>query len=676
MATTTAPTTPTATPPEYYQPINPPLTVNAFGNPNVVDVDRWQPLRLTTFIDQSGNQIPGSEQEFVGAEWGNVVPFALDADDLTVYQRDGHDWHVYHDPGPPPLIKDPTTQELMMRSNEMVIKWTALLDPADDVLIDISPGATGEYADPLPTREEYFDFYDEYNGGDATGGLALNPVTGEPYAPNIVRRGDYFRILAEFWADGPASETPPGHWFTIMNYGFDHPAYRYQWRGQGPVLDREAYQLQAYVTLGGALHDAAVATWGIKGYYDSGRPISVIRYMAEKGQRSDPNLPNYHPHGLRLEAGVAEFITSISDPLAGSQGEHIGEIKVWSWLGHEAIADPEVDNAGVGWIRAKEWVPFQRRTFVSPPFAGYVSGHSTFSRTAAEVLTSITGSEYFPGGLGTFGARKGNFIPYEYGPTDSLTLTWATYRGASDEVSLSRIYGGIHPPYDDIPGRRIGIKVAKDALAKANSLFDSQAPTLVAAIASEANLNTVSASVNDTLSLRLTFSEAIDTSTFSWSWPADFNSGAVVVEEQRWISATEYLIRIKSTAQGHHYDDVYLNISGQDLYNNALRQNRTQPLFNLRIFLGVNLLGNEIEAVLYPNPASSSFNIRTSAPVEQVQVELRDLAGRKLRQWQRVTLMGESYDITDLPAGAYVVSVTTPTGSRTTWRLLKVGQLK
>ena len=46
----------------------------------------------------------------------------------------------------------------------------------------------------------------------------MNPKTGMPYESQIVPRGDYTRVLAEFWADGPDSETPPGHWFTILNY--------------------------------------------------------------------------------------------------------------------------------------------------------------------------------------------------------------------------------------------------------------------------------------------------------------------------------------------------------------------------------------------------------------------------------------------------------------------------
>jgi hypothetical protein len=34
----------------------------------------------------------------------------------------------------------------------------------------------------------------------------------------MVKRSDYFRVLAEFWADGPTSETPPGHWHAMANY--------------------------------------------------------------------------------------------------------------------------------------------------------------------------------------------------------------------------------------------------------------------------------------------------------------------------------------------------------------------------------------------------------------------------------------------------------------------------
>jgi len=52
-----------------------------------------------------------------------------------------------------------------------------------------------------------------------------------------------------------------------------------------------------------------------------------------------------------------------------------------------------------------------------------------------------------------------------------VTLQWATYRDASDQTSLSRIWGGIHPPFDDIPGRMIGAKVGVQAFNLARTYF-------------------------------------------------------------------------------------------------------------------------------------------------------------------------------------------------------------
>lgn len=135
------------------------------------------------------------------------------------------------------------------------------------------------------------------------------------------------------------------------------------------------------------------------------------------------------------------------------------------------IANPNNDVAGVDWIFANEWFPYQRPSFVTPPFAGYVSGHSTFSRAAAEVLSTLTGDPFFPGGMGTFDAQADTFLKFEKGPLQPLQLQWATYRDASDQTSLSRIWGGIHPPIDDIPGRIIGEKIGRDAFTFAENYF-------------------------------------------------------------------------------------------------------------------------------------------------------------------------------------------------------------
>ena len=54
-----------------------------------------------------------------------------------------------------------------------------------------------------------------------------------------------------------------------------------------------------------------------------------------------------------------------------------------------------------------------------------------------------------------------SFLSFQRGPKSPVTLQWATYRDAANECSLSRLFGGIHPPVDDMPGRRVGTKVAQ-----------------------------------------------------------------------------------------------------------------------------------------------------------------------------------------------------------------------
>ncbi|MBK8109611.1 MAG: hypothetical protein IPK46_04335 [Saprospiraceae bacterium] len=125
----------------YYQPKNGGLIIYNRGNPNLVSPNTWQPLTLNVFVDQSGNQIPTNTPPFMGAEWGNVVPFALDDSVKQVYQKDGHSWNVYHDPGPPPVLDPQSVANSSDFKNTfgMVLQWSSHLDPADGVMIDISP---------------------------------------------------------------------------------------------------------------------------------------------------------------------------------------------------------------------------------------------------------------------------------------------------------------------------------------------------------------------------------------------------------------------------------------------------------------------------------------------------------------------------------------------------------
>ena len=457
-----------------YMPVNLPLNMEFSGAPNVVDINRWQPLQLSNAIDQNGNPIPAI-QVFQSPEWGRVQPFALDSADRKSYFRNGFEYVVYHDPGAFPTldtIEGGGLSEEFKWNYELVLSWSAQLDTKDSVIWDISPRSIGNTQFLPNSLAEYRTFYKFAEGGDSGGiGHALNPKTGQPYAPQLVPRGDYTRVLAQFWADGPTSETPPGHWFSILNKVMDHPDFVRRFNGQGPVLEPLEWDVKAYFTLGGAMHDAAISAWGVKGWYDGPRPVTALRYMAGKGQCSDLLQPAFHPAGVHLIPGLIELVKA-GDPLAGTNGEHINKIKFYTWKGPETILNPVMQTVETGWILAENWWPYQRKTFVTPPFAGYVSGHSTYSRAAAEVLTLVTGDEFFPGGMGEFHiTANNNFLVLEQGPTVDVTLQWATYRDASDQTSLSRIWGGIHPPFDDIPGRKIGMEVGHEAYALAKSLF-------------------------------------------------------------------------------------------------------------------------------------------------------------------------------------------------------------
>jgi membrane-associated phospholipid phosphatase len=378
-----------------YAPVNDPLVVKS-RVPAMRDPSRWQPLALEQIVAQNGLPIPGKVQRFVGSHWGRVRGFALPP------SRNGRPL----DPGRPPRYGEAA----FGRAAVEVIRRSSELDPRDGFVIDIGPGARG----------------DNRLGTNDGAGHARNPFTRRSYETNRVLRADFARALTEFWADGPKSETPPGHWNTVANEVGDalRPPNRLEW------------DVKLYFALNGAVHDAAVAAWGAKGHYDTARPISMIRYLGARDEL--PLVP-----GLIARRG--------------------GKVALRGWR-----------PGGVRWMAAVDWLPYQQPTFVTPAFAGYVSGHSTFSRAAAEVLTALTGSPYFPGGLFEWTVKKGE-LKNEPGPTRDVTLQWATYFDAADDAGLSRIYGGIHIPADDFAGRRLGSLCGKEAWMRAQRYFEGEA---------------------------------------------------------------------------------------------------------------------------------------------------------------------------------------------------------
>ncbi|MEO1394389.1 MAG: DUF6851 domain-containing protein [Cyanobacteria bacterium J06634_5] len=227
---------------------------------------------------------------------------------------------------------------------------------------------------------------------------------------------DREKVIAEYWADGPSTVLPPGHWQLFGQY----------------VSQRDNLSLddniKLFFGLGNAVFDASISSWDAKVYYDYTRPISAIRYLAENNL-----LPTDDPN-VRINAE--------------------GKTEIYAWGGPEQ---------GSQWILGTDWLPYQDVTFLTPPFAEYVSGHSTFSAAAAEVLLQYTGSDAFglchtePTGSSTFESNT---------PDTEVELCWDTFTAAADEAGLSRLYGGIHFKDGDINGRAMGREIGNSVWAK------------------------------------------------------------------------------------------------------------------------------------------------------------------------------------------------------------------
>jgi len=88
----------------------------------------------------------------------------------------------------------------------------------------------------------------------------------------------------------------------------------------------------------------------------------------------------------------------------------------------------------------------------APPFPAYTSGHSTFSKASAQVLTEFYGTDAV-----AFTATSDS-LP-------GVTRTFQSLAACADEIGLSRIYGGIHYPFDNRAGKACGAKIGSYVFA-------------------------------------------------------------------------------------------------------------------------------------------------------------------------------------------------------------------
>jgi hypothetical protein len=225
---------------------------------------------------------------------------------------------------------------------------------------------------------------------------------------------DEQKMIAEYWADGPRSELPPGHWDLFAQFVARRD--RHGAEEHGVDLD-----VKLFFALTNAIFDAGICAWSNKRVFDSVRPITSIRYLFE-----------------------GQTIRAWGGPYRGTQ---------------------EIDGA--------EWFSYQAPTFPTPPFAEYSSGHSNFSAAGAEILRLFTGSERF-GASVTFAEGSAKFEPGAV-PEHDVTLSWATFTEAADQAGISRRYGGIHFLQGDLDARATGRQAATAAWAKARTYWNGTA---------------------------------------------------------------------------------------------------------------------------------------------------------------------------------------------------------
>ncbi len=142
---------------------------------------------------------------------------------------------------------------------------------------------------------------------------------------------DEQKMIAEYWADGPKSELPPGHWCLFAQVISDRDRH---------TLDDD---VKMFFALTNALLDSSICCWESKRFWDYCRPITAIHYLF-RGQQ-----------------------------IAGWGGPGVGTVM----------------------LSGENWKPYQPNTFITPPFPEFTSGHSTFSAASAEVLKRFSGSDSF-----------------------------------------------------------------------------------------------------------------------------------------------------------------------------------------------------------------------------------------------------------------------------------------
>lgn len=232
------------------------------------------------------------------------------------------------------------------------------------------------------------------------------------------------KAIVEFMRDGPRSTGQSGHWLRFAQAVS---------RRDDNDLDRD---VKLFFTVANVAFDAFVAAWDAKRVYDSSRPWTLVRH--------------YY---------AGKFVD-------GWGGPGKGTVK----------------------MKAEDWHPYSPSTFITPPFPGYVSGHSTVSAASAKALELFTGSDRFgaeehrhagqltePGHECREMQRRDGKAPADPNMTCDVALRLPTFSETAKMAGISRVMGGYHIQADNLAGLELGDKVARHDWGKIREYFEGTA---------------------------------------------------------------------------------------------------------------------------------------------------------------------------------------------------------
>ena len=151
-----------------------------------------------------------------------------------------------------PVIDDPNHWQPLQIEGKPLQKFTT---PHWGKVVPYALKSGKQFRNSLPTPADYDTDPERYE-------LQAKQVLD--YTAHL---SDEKKVIAEYWADGPASELPPGHWTLFAEY----------------VSDRDNHSLnddvKMFFALTNAMFDASIVTWDAKRHFDYVRPVSAINFL-------------------------------------------------------------------------------------------------------------------------------------------------------------------------------------------------------------------------------------------------------------------------------------------------------------------------------------------------------------------------------------------------------------